>query len=158
DGLAEELMFALSRLQNLHVVSQTSVFAFKGKGMDVRKIGKELDVEYIMEGSVRKAEQQLRVAVRLTEVGTGFQIWSEIFERTLEYIFEIQEQISQAVARALRAAVLREEEDLPGHSSTRNLSAFNHYLVGRSHWNRQTEAALNAAISHFEKAVAEDPS
>jgi len=156
DGLAEELMFALSRLQNLRVVSQTSVFAFKGKGMDVREIGRQLDVEYIMEGSVRKAEQQLRVAVRLTEVGTGFQIWSEVFERTLKDVFEIQQQISKTVARELRIAVLGEEEDLPGHSTTQNLSAFNHFLVGRSYWNRQTEAALNAAIGHFEKAIQED--
>jgi len=157
DGLAEELMFALSRLQNLRVVSQTSVFAFKGKGMDVREIGRQLDVQHIMEGSVRKADQQLRIAVRVTEVATGFQIWSEVFERTLKDIFEVQQQISKAVAGALRIAVLGEEEDLPGHSSTRNLSAFNHFLVGRFYWNRQTEAALNAAIDRFEKAVAEDP-
>jgi len=157
DGLAEELMFALSRVPNLRVVSQTSVFAFKGKGMDVREIGRQLDVECVMEGSVRKAEQQLRITVRLTEVGTGFQIWSEVFERPLKDVFEIQQQIAKAVARALRVEVLGEEEDLPGHTSTRNLSAFNHFLVGRSYWNRQTEAALNAAIRHFEKAVSEDP-
>jgi len=157
DGLAEELMFALSRLQNLRVVSQTSVFAFKGKGVDVREIGKQLDVEYIMEGSVRKAEQQLRITVRLTEVGTGFQTWSDAFDRPLKDVFEIQQQISKAVARELRVAVLGEEQDLPGHSTTQNLSAFNHFLVGRSHWNRQTEAALRAAIGHFEKAIHEDP-
>jgi len=157
DGLAEELMFALSRLRNLRVVSQTSVFAFKGKPIDVREIGRQLDVEYVMEGSVRKAEQQLRVSVRLTEVATGFQIWSEVFERTLKDVFEVQQQISKAVAGALRIAVLCEEEDLPGHCSTKNLSAFNHFLVGRSFWNKQTEAALHAAIGHFEKAVAEDP-
>ena len=157
DGLAEELMFALSRLRNLRVVSQTSVFAFKGKGMDVREIGRQLDVAYVMEGSVRKAEQQLRVSVRLTEVATGFQIWSEVFDRTLDDIFEVQQQISKAVAAALRIAVLGEQEDLPGHSCTNNLSAFNHFLVGRSFWNKQTEAALHAAIGHFEKAVAEDP-
>ena len=158
DGLAEELMFALSRLPNLRVVSQTSVFAFKGKGMDVREIGRQLDVECIIEGSVRKAEQQLRITVRLTEVGTGFQIWSEVFERSLKDVFEIQQQIAKTVARALRIEVLgEEEEDFPDHTSTRNLSAFNHFLVGRSYWNRQTEAALNAAIGHFEKAVAEDP-
>jgi TolB-like protein len=157
DGLAEELMFALSRVANLRVVSQTSVFAFKGKGMDIREIGRQLDVECIMEGSVRKAEQQLRITVRLTEVATGFQVWSEVFERPLKDVFEIQQQISKAVARALRIEVLGEEEDLPGHSSTTNLSAFNHFLAGRSYWNRQTEAALNAAIGHFEKAVTEDP-
>ena len=141
DGLAEELMFALSRVRNLRVVSQTSVFAFKGKGMDVREIGRQLDVECIMEGSVRKAEQQLRITVRLTEVGTGFQIWSEVFERSLKDVFEIQQQIAKAVARALRIEVLGEEEDLPGCSSTTNLSAFNHFLVGRSFWNKQTQAA-----------------
>ena len=157
DGLAEELMFALSRLPNLRVVSQTSVFAFRGKGLDVREIGRQLDVGCIMEGSVRKAERQLRITVRLTEVGTGFQIWSEVFERPLRDVFEIQQQIAKAVARALRIAVLGEEEDLSGYSSTTNLSAFNHYLLGRSYWNRQTEAALKAAIGHFEKAVSEDP-
>jgi serine/threonine-protein kinase len=156
DGLAEELMFALSRMQSLRVVSQTSVFAFKGKGMDVREIGRQLGVESIMEGSVRKAEQQLRITVRLTEVGTGFQIWSEVFERELKDVFEIQQQISKAVASALRIEVLGEREDLP-RCSTTNLSAFNHFLMGRSHWNRQTEAALKAAIGHFEKALAEDP-
>ena len=156
DGLAEELMFALSRMQSLRVVSQTSVFAFKGKGMDVREIGRQLGVESIMEGSVRKAEQQLRIAVRLTEVGTGFQIWSDVFERELKDVFEIQQQISQAVASALRIEVLGEREDLP-RCSTTNLSAFNHFLIGRSQWNRQTEAALKAAIGHFEKALAEDP-
>lgn len=158
DGLAEELMFALSRLQSLRVVSQTSVFAFKGKGMDVREIGRQLDVESIMEGSVRKAEQQLRITARLTEVDTGFQIWSEVFDCALKDIFEVQQQISKAVARALRTAVLGHEEDIACQSSTTNLSAFNHFLVGRSYWNKQTEAALNTAIGHFEKAVAEDPS
>lgn len=157
DGLAEELMFALSRLQNLRVVSQTSVFAFKGKGMDVREIGRQLNVESIMEGSVRKAEQQLRITARLTEVDTGFQIWSEVFDCALKDIFEVQQQISKSVARALRTAVLGDEEDIPCQSSTTNLSAFNHFLVGRSYWNKQTEAALNTAIGHFEKAVAEDP-
>lgn len=157
DGLAEELMFALSRLQNLRVISQTSVFAFKDRGMDVREIGRQLGVEYVMEGSVRKAEQQLRIAVRLSEVGTGFQIWSEVFDRTLQDIFEVQQQISKAVARALRIEVLGEKEDLSGYSSTSNLTAFNHFLVGRSYWNRQNEAGLNAAIGHFEKAIAEDP-
>lgn len=125
--------------------------------MDVREIGRQLDVEFIMEGSVRKAEQKLRITARLTEVGAGFQTWSEVFDCALKDIFEIQQQISKAVARALRIAVLGEEEDLPGHSSTRNLSAFNHFLVGRSYWNKQTQAALSAAIGHFEKAVAEDP-
>jgi len=157
DGLAEELMFALSRLPSLRVVSQTSVFAFRGKGMDIKEIGRQLDVERIIEGSVRKAEEQLRIAVRLTEVGTGFQIWSDVFERLLRDVFEVQQQISKAVAKALRIEVLGEAEDLAGPASTTNLSAFNHFLLGRSHWNRQTEAALNAAITHFERAVAEDP-
>jgi len=156
DGLAEELMFVLSRMQSLRVVSQTSVFAFKGKGMDVREIGRQLGVECIMEGSVRKAEQQLRITVRLTEVDTGFQIWSDAFDRELKDVFEIQQQISKAVASALRIEVLGEREDLL-RCSTTNLSAFNQFLIGRSHWNRQTEAALKAAIGHFEKALGEDP-
>jgi len=105
DGLSEELAFALFRVPNLRVISQTSAFAFKGERTDVREIGRQLGVKSIVEGSVRKARQKLRVVVRLADVATGFQIWSEVYTFELRGVFSAQEQISRAVTKALRTRV-----------------------------------------------------
>ena len=157
DGIAEELMFALSRVPTLRVVSQTSVFAFKGKGMDVKEIGRQLDVESIMEGGVRKAEQKLRITVQLTDVSTGFNVWSEVYNCELKDVFHVQEEISKSVAEALRGTASGEESiQLPVASSC-NVNAYNHYLIGRFFWNKQTESGFRTAITHFENCLAEDP-
>jgi TolB-like protein len=156
DGIAEELMFALSRVPKLSVVSQTSVFAFKGKGMDVKEIGRKLDVECILEGSVRKAEQKLRITVRLTDVATGFHIWSEVFTCELRDVFVVQEEISQAVAEALRIKVAGGEPIQLPKARACNVNAFNHYLIGRAFWNKQTESGFKTAITHFENCLTED--
>jgi len=158
DGIAEELMFALSRVPRLRVVSQTSVFAFKGKGMDVREIGRQLDVECIMEGSVRKSGQKLRIVVQLTNVATGFHIWSEVFTCELRDVFSVQEEIARSVAQALRVTVSGQEPTELPRPRACNVNAFNHYLVGRAFWNKQTESGLRTAITHFENCLAEDTS
>jgi len=158
DGIAEELMFALSRVPKLRVVSQTSVFAFKGKGMDVREIGRQLDVESIMEGSVRKTEQKLRIMVQLADVGTGFHIWSEVFTCELRDVFSVQEEISKSVAEALRVTVSGAKRiELPKPRAC-NVNAYNHYLLGRAFWNKQTEPGFRTAITHFQNCLAEDAS
>ena len=105
DGVSEELAFALSRLPSLRVISQTSAFAFKGERTDVREIGRRLDVKSIVEGSVRKAKQKLRIVVRLADVATGFQIWAEVYTFELRDVFSAQEDISRAVTKALRTTV-----------------------------------------------------
>ena len=105
DGIAEELTFTLSRVPKLRVVSQTFVFASKGKGMDIREICSQLGVEFIVEGSVRKAKQKLRITVRLTDVTTGFHIWSEVYDCELRDVFSLQEQISKSVTKVLRVRV-----------------------------------------------------
>jgi TolB-like protein/tetratricopeptide (TPR) repeat protein len=158
DGIAEELMFALSRVPRLRVVSQTSVFAFKGKGMDVREIGRQLNVECILEGSVRKSGQKLRIVVQLTDVGSGFHIWSEVFTCELRDVFSVQEEISRSVAAALRVTVAGQEPTELPRPRTCNVNAFNHYLIGRAFWNKQTESGLRTAVSHFENCLAEDAS
>ena len=158
DGIAEELMFALSRVPKLRVVAQTSVFAFKGKALDVREIGRKLNVQSILEGSVRKAEQQLRITVRLTDVATGFHIWSEVFTCELKDVFAVQEKISQSVAEALRVAVAGEETARLPTARSCNVNAYNHYLIGRAFWNKQTEPGFRTAITHFENCLAEDTS
>jgi TolB-like protein len=157
DGIAEELMFALSRVPKLRVVSQTSVFAFKGKGIDVRDIGSQLGVEHILEGSVRKAGQKLRITVRLTDVVSGFNIWSEVFTCELKDVFAVQEEIARSVAEALRLTVAGGEPVQLPKSRACNVNAFNQYLIGRAFWNKQTETGFRAAITHFENSLKEDP-
>ena len=157
DGIAEELMFALSRVPKLRVVSQTSVFAFKGKGMDLRDIGSQLGVEHILEGSVRKAGQKLRITVRLTDVVSGFNIWSEVFTCELKDVFVVQEEIARSVADALRLTVAGGEPVQLPKSRACNVNAFNQYLIGRAFWNKQTEPGFRAAVTHFENCLKEDP-
>ena len=157
DGIAEELMFALSRVPRLRVVSQTSVFAFKGKGIDVRDIGSQLGVENILEGSVRKAGQKLRITVRLTDVASGFNIWSEVFTCELTDVFAVQEEIARSVAEALRLTVAGGAPVQISRSRACNVNAFNQYLIGRAFWNKQTEPGFRAAITHFENCLKEDP-
>jgi adenylate cyclase len=105
DGVSEELAFALSRVPDLRVISQTSAFAFKEERTDVREIGRQLGVKSIVEGSVRKAKQKLRVIVRLADVATGFQIWSEVYTFESRDVFSAQEEISGAVTKALCTTV-----------------------------------------------------
>ena len=158
DGIAEELMFALSRVPKLRVVSQTSVFAFKGKGMDVKDIGRQLDVKSIMEGSVRKAGQKLRITTRLSDVATGFQIWSEVFNCDLRDVFSVQETIARSVAEALRVSGWGKKPiEFPKPLGC-DVKAYNHYLIGRAFWNKQTEPGFRTAVTHFENCLAEDAS
>src|SRR5262249_37503541 len=102
DGLAEELIHVLSRGEGLHVASRTSAFAFKAKTQDLPKIGDQLNVRTVLEGSVRKAGNRLRISAQLVGVADGFQLWSETYNRELKDVFEIQDEIAQSIATALR--------------------------------------------------------
>jgi serine/threonine-protein kinase len=156
DGIAEELMFALSRVPRLRVVSQTSVFAFKGKALDLREIGRKLEVESVMEGSVRKTDQRLRIMVQIADASTGFHTWSEVFTCELKDVFLVQEEISKSVADALRVTSSGEKQiELPKPRGC-NVNAYNHYLLGRAFWNKQTEPGFRTAITHFENCLSED--
>ena len=157
DGIAEELMFALSRFQEIKVASQTSVFAFKGKQEDIRKIGEALNVDTILEGSVRKAGLRLRIIAQLIDVSTGFHIWSNVYDRELNDVFAIQEDIARSIVGALTDTLLKSTPKELSVSSTENVSAHTAYLKGRFFWNRQTEGSLKLAIGEFEKAISLDP-
>jgi TolB-like protein/Flp pilus assembly protein TadD len=153
DGIAEELMFALSRFEEIRVASQTSAFAFKGKQESIRKIGELLNVDTILEGSVRKADLRLRITAQLIDVSTGFHIWSNVYDRELNDVFAIQEDIARSIVSTLTDTFLKSTPKELAGSSTVNVSAHTAYLKGRFFWNRQTEASLNLAIGEFEKAV-----
>jgi len=156
-GIAEELMFALSRLRQLRVASQTSVFALKETLQDVREICKKLDVDAVLEGSVRKHEIKLRVTAQLVDASSGFPLWSDVYDRELEDIFKIQEDISGSVVSALSAGFLSLSKEEVAKAPTGSVEAYEAYVKGRYFWNRQSEESLRMAIREFDQAISEDP-
>ena len=160
DGLTEELINALAQVEGLRVVSRSSVFAFKGKPLDIKTIGQQLKVPTILEGSVRSVGNRLRVTVQLTNVADGFNVWSERFDRELRDIFEVQDEITLRIIEELKLKLAPPRPATPAAdwSSTARLEAYDLYLEGKYHWNRQTEEGFNEAIKCFEKAIQVDPS
>lgn len=152
DGLAEELINSLMKLDRLRIAARTSTFSFKGRETDVRHIGQALNVDTVLEGSVRKAGKKLRVAVQLINVLNGYQIWSERYDRQLEDIFEIQEEIALAIVDALKVKLLGNEKAVLRKRYTDNVEAYQLYLKGRL-WNRRTADGFKSAIGYFQKAI-----
>ncbi|PWT99178.1 MAG: hypothetical protein C5B51_27755 [Terriglobia bacterium] len=157
DGLTEELINALAQVEGMHVVSRTSVFQFKGKPVDARRIGEELRVGTLLEGSVRKAGDRLRITAQLVNVGDGYQIWSQRFDRHMEDIFAIQDEISASIVASLRSKLTGEVRTPAPRPRPENLEAYTLYLKGRYYWSKQTEEGLRKAAEHFEHAIALDP-
>jgi TolB-like protein len=152
DGLTEEVIDALSRVPNLHVVARTSAFAFKGKANDIRQIGKQLQVEAVLEGSVRKDGDRLRITAQLNRVSDGMHIWSQKYDRELRDVFVVQQEISQSIAAKLRAG------DVPAqHRGTTDVQAYQDYQEARFFFNQQEPASYHKAIERFQKAIDRDP-
>jgi serine/threonine-protein kinase len=157
DGMTDELISALTRVEGLRVVSRTTAFAFKGRALDVRAIGAELNVRAALEGSVRKAGRRLRVSAQLTDLTSGYQLWSEVYDRDVEDVFAIQEEISRAIVSGLRVRLLGPDVTRLVRPATDDLEAYTLYLKGRQLWNRRTEEALRLGLRHFERALERDP-
>jgi len=152
DGLTEEIIDALSRVPNLRVVARTSAFAFKGKANDVREIGRQLDVGAVLEGSVRKDGDRLRVTAQLNRTSDGTHIWSQKYDRELRDVFAVQQEISQAIAARLRAG-----EVPPQRRGTSDMEAYQAFQEGRFFFNQQEPEAYHKAIERFQKAIDRDP-
>jgi serine/threonine-protein kinase len=157
DGMTDELINALAKVPGVHVVSRTSCFAFKGRPEDAREIGRRLQVRTVLEGSVRRAGSRLRVTTQLINVGDGFLLWSESFDREAEDIFAIQDEIARAIGGALRLRLLVPEIEVKSRPPTEDLEAYGLYLKGRHFWNRRTEADLRLGMRYFEQALQRDP-
>ncbi len=153
DGLAEELINTLTKVETLRVVARTSAFQFKGKDQDVGGIGQQLRVGAVLTGTVRKTQGRLRVTAQLINVADGFQIWSEIYNRSERDVFLIQQAITEAIIQKLN---VRLTSTLAVRPSTQNPQAYDLYLQGRFHWNRRSEEGLRKSVEYFEKAVAFD--
>jgi TolB-like protein/Tfp pilus assembly protein PilF len=152
DGLTEELIDALTRVPNLRVVARTSAFAFKGKPTDIRRIGEQLNVAAVLEGSVRKSGDRLRITAQLARVSDGYHLWSRTYDRQLSDVFAVQHDISESIANELRAGQ-------PGRQDRpRDVEAWRLYLEGRYFFNQfQSPDSERKAIAHFEQALARDP-
>jgi TolB-like protein len=157
DGIAEEIINALSHIESLRVIARTSAFAYKGKHEDVREIGRKLDVETLLEGSVRKAGSRLRITAQLVKVEDGSHLWSERYDRNLEDIFAIQDEISLAIVDNLKIKLLGKEKAKLMKRHSNNPEAYNIYLKGRYFWNRRFEGGLPKSIKFFQKAMEMDP-
>ncbi len=157
EGLAEELINALTHIKDLRVVARTSAFSFKGEKIDIREVGQKLNADKVLEGSVRKAGNRLRITAQLINVSDGYHLWSERYDRNMEDIFAIQDEISLAIVDKLKVKLLKGEKSKIIKRSTDNIEAYNLYLKGRFFWNKRTEDGLKKSVENFEKAIEKDP-
>jgi eukaryotic-like serine/threonine-protein kinase len=157
DGISDALINALSRIRDLRVPGRTSAFSFKGQAQDLREIGKKLNVQTVLEGSVQVMGEKLRVSAQLINADDGFQLWSEKYDRKMEDIFAIQDEIARAIVDTLKVEILGEKQAPIAKEAAGNLEAYNLYLQGRHFWNKRGKEDLLKSIDYFEKAIAIDP-
>ena len=157
DGVAEEIINALTKIQALRVASRTSSFAFKGKNQDIRKVGEQLNVTTVLEGSVRKAGSKLRVTAQLVNVTDGYHLWSERYDRELEDVFAIQDEIAGNIVRALRVVLSDAEKRAIEKAPTANVQAYDYYLRGRQFFHQFRRTGMQFARRMFERAIEVDP-
>lgn len=155
DGTTEEIINALAQIKNLRVVARTSSFSFKGKHVDLRTIGEQLNVRTVLEGSVRRAGEHLRVTVQLVNVADGYHLWSERYDREMKDIFAIQEDIARSIAERLKVALGGDEQPLV-EAGTQNLEAYEAYVKGRALFFQRGPRLLQA-MQCMKQAVALDP-
>jgi adenylate cyclase len=156
DGISEDLLNALSGIEGLHVAARTSCFAFKGRSEDIRKIGDALGVDTVLEGSVRRAGNKLRITAQLVNVTDGFRLWSHRFDREMQDVFAIQDDITRAIMAALELRLVSRGDPPLFKSPTSSTEAYELYLKGRFFWN-QRGIGLKKALHYFELALIEDP-
>ena len=157
DGITEDLITDLSKVSGLFVIARNSTFAYKGKAQDVREIAKALGVRYVLEGSVRKSGGDVRVNAQLIDATTGGHVWADRYDGDLKNIFGLQDTVTRNVVKALAIELTKNESDRVSARGTRNVEAYDVFLKGWEHYQRQTPEAFRAAIVDFKRAVELDP-
>ncbi|TNE37289.1 MAG: hypothetical protein EP347_08360 [Alphaproteobacteria bacterium] len=157
DGISEELLNLLAKQRGLRVAARTSSFAYKGNNKDIKEIGQDLDVDTVLEGSVRKSGPKIRITAQLIEADTGYHLWSNTYDRELNDIFVIQDEISEAIVGALQVHLNGEEGTPAAKSKVTNLEAYNAYLKGQHNLAKREKDALYAALGNFDLAISYDP-
>ena len=170
DGISEELLTVLQKIPGLHVAARTSAFSFKGKNATAQEIGQKLGVAHLVEGSVRKAGDIVRIAARLTHAETGEQLWSENYTRDLKDVFAVQTELAQTIVGQLSGqltngaadpaakAAIQAQVQAAEKGGTKNVEAHQHYLQGRFYTNRHSEKSAGEALAEYQRAVELDPS
>jgi TolB-like protein/DNA-binding winged helix-turn-helix (wHTH) protein len=156
DGLADELLDSLSRLPQIHVVSRTSSFAFRGKNLDIPTIARKLNAQAVLEGSVRKSADRVRVTVQLIKAIDGYHVWSQTYDRPITELFAMQDEIVRAIVSALRIELLPEQQRELARHATTNAEAYDEFLLAQQVF-KDDETAHRRSLAHFQRAVALDP-
>jgi len=155
DGMTEEIINALAKVPGLQVASRSSCFAFKGKQIDIREVGDKLGVGTVLEGSVRKIGSKIRITAQLINVENGYNVWSETYNRQLEDVFEIQDELSRAIVDALKLRLASDDDQLV--VPTKNIEAYNLYLKARFFYHRFTEQSLHKSLDAYERVLRLEP-
>ena len=156
DGIAEEIINHLAQMEGIKVASRTSSFAYKGKPADIRNIGKHLDVKTVLEGSVRKTENRLRITTQLIDAADGCHLWSQQFDREMADIFDIQVEIARNISETLRIELSDKEKHVIKKLPTQNIAAYDFYLRGRQFFYRHKRQYMQHAIDMFSRAIEQD--
>jgi adenylate cyclase len=154
--MAEEILNSLAHLKDLKVAGRTSTFQFKGKNIDLREIGEKLNVRTILEGSIRKQGNKIRITAQLINVEDGYHLWSERYDRELDDIFAIQDEIALMITEKLKVILLENDRELITKTYTQNTEAYELYLKGRYEWGKRTREGLLKSIDYFNQAIRED--
>jgi len=157
DGISEEIINSLTRVEGLRVTARTSSFAFKGKETDIRQVGSQLNVGYVLEGSVRRAHGRVRITAQLIDTDTGYHVFSDVYDRVIEDIFDTQDEIARKVTEKLRASLPGAAGQSLDRSRTKDPEAYNLYLRGRFFMNQWDARGVERALDYFERAVERDP-
>ena len=157
DGVVEDIITALSRMRWLFVIARNSNFTYKGRAVDVKQVGRESGVRYVLEGGVRKAANRVRVTGQLIDASTGAHLWGDRFEGALEDIFDLQDQVTTSVVGAIAPQLEQAEIERAKRKPTENLDAYDYYLRGMASYYRRTREAITEALPLFYKAIALDP-
>jgi TolB-like protein len=157
DGIVEEIITALSRIRWLFVIARNSSFTYKGRSADVKQIGRELGVRYVLEGSVRKAGSQVRIAGQLIDASTGAHIWAHRFEGALENIFDLQDQVTASVVGTMAPKLEQAEIERAKRKPTESLDAYDLYLRAKANLDQRTEVILSEMLRLFYRAIELDP-
>jgi TolB-like protein len=157
DGIAEEILNALAKLEGLRVAARTSSFSFEGKDVPIPEIARQLEVAHVLEGSVQRAGDRVRITAQRIDAKTGYHLWSEKYDREIDDVFAVQDEIARAIVEALRVTLTGDRGGRLAEAGTDDIEAYSLYLQGRFYFNKYTEADLRRSIELYQQALAKDP-
>jgi serine/threonine-protein kinase len=157
EGMTDAIIGKLSQLDKLKVISRTSVMCCRKEDKDIKEIGEKLDVATILEGTIQKEKDRIRIRAQLINAEDGFHLWAEVYDRTLESVFDMQDEISQAIVSKMKIKLVGDEKALLVKRYTENVEVYGLYMKGRHFWNKRTEPGLKKSIEYFEQAIEADP-